>query len=170
MINDFVSPLKELNGYLFLVTIISSLFLGFRIQRLKPVDRKDFSRWYPHRCLIFSLYLSLAIGVWFGLEQISSDGKRGFLASNLEPVSQIQAAMFHLQRDVTQIKEVTVQTRETMTVVGSKIDELHRKLTETIGTQNLGPQYENTYFHRQYQDEYLKNCTFREFMHVRRPG
>jgi hypothetical protein len=183
-IADFLEPLAPINGFLFIVTLLACATVGYFWYRLPVRERFQLDRWFPQQALVFCGFLLLAFGGWFLMQQVNAKEDRGFLGNNLGFVANIQDALMSLEREVAEIKQDTkavkqtaTEIRETTSATQSDVTEIKRvgeetshavkvidaqltglqvSLQQAIGVKNLGPEYENTEFHRDYQNRLMK--------------
>ena len=95
--------------------------------------------------------LLLLLTTWLGFHLLRGDTQalRQDTVAVCETVGDIKT-------DTVEIKEGTTKVATAVERLDQKFDSLQLQIRETIGVKKLGPEYENTAFHRDYQDAYLK--------------
>ena len=104
-VTDVLQPLGNFAPWVAGLSLLTAVVSGaayWRFWRKPGADRFE----HP---LLGVFILSLAFAVFFGgWSWVEANGpQRGYLASNVDPIAQVQAQLLGLQADVTKIKETT---------------------------------------------------------------
>jgi hypothetical protein len=121
---DLLTPLGPFNGYLAIVAALCCITFFLMWWRLAPECRSKWDRSIPNQALIFSVYLLLAFGVWFGAAKLSDSGDNGVLGGNVAVVAQMQRTLLGLESTVQDIKSDTGEILSETKKISGNIDEL----------------------------------------------
>jgi tetratricopeptide (TPR) repeat protein len=121
---DFLTPLGPFNGYLAVVAALccATFFLLWR--RLAPEQRSNWDLTIPHQAMIFSVYLLLAFGFWFGAAALSGSSDNGVIGGNVAVVAQFQKTLLGIESTVRDIKSDTTEILAETKKISGNIDEL----------------------------------------------
>jgi predicted RNA-binding Zn-ribbon protein involved in translation (DUF1610 family) len=96
------------------------------------------------------LAIVAALGIWRGF------GRRGEDTPALrQDTAAVRETVHNIKADTADIKDGTNKTAGAVEQLDQKLDGPQLQIREKIGAKKLGPEYENTAFHRDYQDNYL---------------
>lgn len=109
---DVLNPLAPLNGILFLGSAVLFGFLGYRCHARRRRESLDFARNFPEQAFIFSSFLMLVFGLWFGLQMASGAGERGFVAAHVPAIASLQQDLLDVKRQVGEVATTTQAVKE----------------------------------------------------------
>ena len=109
---DVLNPLAPLNGILFLGSAALFGFLGYRCHARRRRESLDFARTFPEQAFIFSSFLMLVFGLWFGLQLASGSGDRGFVAAHVPAIASLQEDLLDVKRQVAEVATTTKAVKE----------------------------------------------------------
>lgn len=121
---DFLTPLGPINGYLALIAGLCCVTFFVLWRRLAPEKRANWELTVPHQAMIFSAYLLLAFGFWFGAAALSGSGDNGVLGGNVAVVARIQTTLLGIEATVQDIKSDTGEILSETKKISGNIDEL----------------------------------------------
>ncbi len=115
-IGDIIQPLGNFAPYVAPLSLIGAIlsFIFLVIER----RRKGHDVWDTLSAGLFVMFTASTVifAVWSVV--FAAGPERGYLATNIEPIGQVQAQLLGLQKDVTDIK-TTVQASEAQIVVSA---------------------------------------------------
>jgi len=163
---DFLTPLGPINGYLALTAGLCCVTFFVLWRRLSPENRSNWELTIPHQAMVFSAYLLLAFGFWFGTAALSDSTDKGLLGGNVAIVAQIQKTLLGIEATVQDIKndtgEILLETKK----ISGNIDELGKLGGIIKNAATPKDVYHNARFHELEGDfkkaftSYIKYVTF----------
>jgi hypothetical protein len=109
---DVLNPLAPLNGILFLGSAAMFGFLGYRCHAQRQRESLDFARSFPEQAFIFSSFLMLVFGLWFGLQMASGSGDRGVIAAHIPAIASLQEDLLDVKRQVAEVATNTKAVKD----------------------------------------------------------
>jgi hypothetical protein len=106
-VGDFLRPLGPINLVIFAVTLVGGAVLFGLAQRKPKVRVKVRLRLGS----VTSLVVATIFGLWTGLGAVAGRGDKGFLATNVKPVEQLQAS-FVPAREPAKIEQPTTKVED----------------------------------------------------------
>ncbi len=115
-IGDIIQPLGNFAPYVALLSLLGAIasFIFLIIER----RRKGHDVWDSISAGLFVMFAGSTVIFATWSVVFAAGPERGYLATNIEPIGQVQAQMLGLQKDVTEIK-TTVEASATQIVVSS---------------------------------------------------
>ncbi|WP_291177434.1 MULTISPECIES: DUF4339 domain-containing protein [Gimesia] len=121
---DFLTPLGPFNGYLAIITALCGITFFLMWRRLSKEQRSNWDLMIPHQAMIFSVYLLLAFGFWYGAAAMCDSGDNGVLGANITAVAQIQNTLLGIESTVQDIKKDTSEILSETKKISGNIDKL----------------------------------------------
>lgn len=109
---DVLTPLGPINGVLFAVSLVAFLLLAYRCRGQRRRGTLDMTRSIPERALVFTSFLLLGFGVWFGLQFVAAADGRGVVAQHVASIATLQDAIVGVRRDVAEATRVAKSIQE----------------------------------------------------------
>ncbi|MGV0977145.1 MAG: hypothetical protein ACOYBO_14550 [Azonexus sp.] len=115
-IGDIIQPLGNFAPYVALLSLLGAIvsFIFLIIER----RRKGHDMWDTVSAGLFVMFAASTVIFATWSVVFAAGPERGYLATNIEPIGQVQAQLLGLQKDVTEIK-ATVLASETQIVVSA---------------------------------------------------
>ena len=115
-IGDIIQPLGNFAPYIALLSLLGAIasFIFLLIER----RRKGHDVWDSISAGLFVMFAGSTVIFATWSVVFAAGPERGYLATNIEPIGQVQTQLLGLQTDVTEIK-TTVQASETQIIVSA---------------------------------------------------
>ena len=104
-VSDVLLPLGNIATIMFFVASIATMLLYGLLYTQLQKRGNDVWDTLPSGLFLAAFAGSLIFGVWSILLNIGPE--RGYIASNVEPIAQVQASLLNLEEDVAEIKQTT---------------------------------------------------------------
>jgi len=108
-LSDVLLPLANFAPFIFSFSVIATIisYILLFVMVLRRGQAKAFDSW-AMGSLIASFFSAMIFGIWSVFLSIGPD--RGYLASNVDPIADIQARILNIEESVEQIEQTTEQT------------------------------------------------------------
>ena len=140
-IGDVISPLIDLAPWVAAISFAVALISLVVVLMFHRQPGRQQGEQAALGVLVISVCGALIFGVWTLI--LAQAPPRGYLATNVEPIAQLQASVLGLQSDVTEIKATTNQTAqqviESATAQATNFTQLQASFAALLGKGDLVP-------------------------------